>query len=218
LKDRLMTHAPTLRTLAAFAGFALSAALPAQAAEPETAPATDAPPPITVVRGGGVAEVYREEGAAFAAYGPDAAQAPVASESIESVALRALKAATDVELVALSAGAGEPADASCGSACVGGFAVGARRPVTAPDDIAQVRETGAAWVGTPGGKRSDCVATYTHAIKFNDGSHRYELLLAPGCARYRILLGGLVQAEAELAAAPSLDRIDALLHTGAVTP
>jgi hypothetical protein len=213
-----MTLAPALRTLAAFAGFALSVALPAQAAEPETAPAADAPPPITVVRGGGVAEVYREEGAAFAAYGPDAAQAPAVSESIESVALRALEGATAIELVALSAGAGESADASCGSACVGGFAVRARMPVTGRAEIAHVRETAAAWIGTPGGAGSDCVATYTHALKFTDGNYRYELLLAPGCARYRILLGGLVKAEAELAAAPSLDRLEALLPTGAATP
>ena len=212
-----MTLAPALRMLAASA-LALSIALPAQAAEPDAAPAADAPPPITVVRGGGVAEVYREQGAGFSAYGRDGKQAPAVSESVESLALRALQAATTVELVALSTVAGEAADASCGSACVGGYAVGGRAPVGDEDRLARVRAFAASWIGQPGTAPSDCAATYTHALKFSDGSFRYELLLAPDCRRYRILRGGLAKAEAELASAPSLDELDAMLDAGAAAP
>jgi hypothetical protein len=213
-----MTLAPALRILAASAAIALSASLPAQAAEPEAAPATDAPPPITVVRGGGVAEVYREQGAGFAAYGPDGKQAPAVSEPFESQAVRALQAATTIELVALSALAGEAADPSCGSACVGGYAVRGRMPVGDEDGLAQVRAIAAAWIGQTGTAPSGCAATYTHAVKYTDGSFRYELLLAPDCRRYRILRGGLVGAEAELAAGPSLDELDAMLDKGDASP
>ncbi|TNJ35569.1 hypothetical protein [Arenimonas terrae] len=205
--------------LASFRPFAVAAlllavALPAHGNETETdtAPAADAPPPITVVRGGGVAEVYREEGAGFAAYGPDEKQPPAVSESTESLVLRALKGATTIELVALSTTAGQTADGSCGSACVGGYAVAGRVPVEDEGGLAQVRAIAASWIGEPGAAPSDCAATYTHALKFTDGSFRYELLLAPDCRRYRILRGGLVGAEAELASAPSLDAIDARLR------
>jgi hypothetical protein len=198
----------------AAAALLLAFALPAHGNDTDagSAPAADAPPPITVVRGGGVAEVYRKEGAGFAAYGPDGKQAPAVSESIESLVLRALKGATTIELVALSATAGQAADPSCGSVCVGGYAVAGRVPVEDGSGLAQVRAIAASWIGEPGAAPSGCAATYTHALKFNDGSFRYELLLAPDCRRYRILRGGLVGTEAELAAAPSLDAIDARLR------
>lgn len=198
----------------AAAALLLALALPAHGNDTDagSSPAADAPPPITVVRGGGVAEVYREEGAGFAAYGPDGKQAPAVSESIESLVLRALKGATTIELVALSATAGQAADPSCGSACVGGYAVAGRVPVEDESGLAQVRAVAASWIGEPGAAPSDCAATYTHALKFTDGSFRYELLLASDCRRYRILRGGLVGTEAELAAAPSLDAIDARLR------
>ena len=196
----------------AAAALLLAVALPAHGNDAEPAPAADAPPPITVVRGGGVAEVYREEGAGFAAYGPDEKQAPAVSESTESLVLRALKGATTIELVALSTTAGQAADRSCGSACVGGYAVAGRVPVEDEGGLAQVRAIAASWIGEPGAAPSDCAATYTHALKFTDGSFRYELLLAPDCRRYRILRGGLVGTEGELASAPSLDAIDARLR------
>ena len=197
------------------AALLLAVALPAhgnQADADDTAPAAEAPPPITVVRGGGVAEVYREEGAGFAAYGPDGTQAPVVSEPLESIVLRALQAAAAVELVALSTTAGEAANPSCGSACVGGYAVAGRVVVDDQGGLAQARALAASWIGEPGAAPSDCAATYTHALKFTDGSFRYELLLAPDCGRYRLLRGGLVGAEADRAGAPSLDALDARLR------
>jgi hypothetical protein len=189
---------------------ALLVALPAGA---EETPAADAPP-ITIVKGGGVAETYRNEGAGFAAYGPDEKQPAAPSEPIEGRALHAIAEAGDIELVALRPEPGAAANLSCGSTCVGGYPVAGRVPVKAVHELGFVRETVADWLVGKGEPAKACVPVFDHAVKYSSDSYRYEVLLAYNCAQYRILRGGVPVAEGSAANPPGRDGIDALLKAG----
>ena len=201
-----MNPATPIRILAATLGLSLCCTAMAADAEPA---AEDAAPAITVVKGGGVAEVYREEGGDFAAFGPDGG-APVRTEAVELRVLRALRAATALELVALATTAGETANLSCGSACVGGYAVRGRTTVPA-DSQSGVRELFAGWIGERAAPAPACAATYGPALKFAHDGYRYEVLLAADCGRYRILRGGVPVAEGQAGKPAALDGLDALL-------
>lgn len=201
-----MNIATPIRILAA----TLVLLLPCATTAADTGPAADdAAPAITVVKGGGVAEVYREQGGGFAAFGPDGG-APERAEPVETRVLLALRAATEFELVALATKAGETANLSCGSACVGGYAVRGRAPVPA-DAQAPVRDLFAGWIGGRAADAPACAATYGHALKFAHDGYRYEVLLAADCGHYRILRGGVPVAEGPAAEPAALDGLDALL-------
>ena len=171
-------------------------------------------PPITIVKDGGVAETYREEGAGFAAYGPDADKPAAPSQSVEERALHAIASAGDIELVALKSEPGVPANLSCGSACVGGYPVSSRVPVQAVHPLTFVRETVADWLVGKGEAAKTCVPVFDHAVKYSSDSYRYEVLLAYNCARYRVLRGGVPVAEGTAANPPGREGIDALLKAG----
>ena len=201
-----MTLATPIRILAA----TLALSLPWAALAADTEPAAeDAAPAITVVKGGGVAEVYREQGGDFAAFGPDGG-APERAEAVELRVLRALRAATELELVGLETAVGETANLSCGSACVGGYAVRGRAPVPA-DSQAAVRDLFAAWIDGRAANAPACAATYGHALKFAHDGYRYEVLLAADCGHYRILRGGVPVAEGRTESPAAVDGLDALL-------
>ena len=185
----------------------LLAATPAWA---EGEPAAETPP-ITIVKDGGVAETYREEGAGFAAYGPDADKPAAPSQAVEERALHAIANAGDIELVALKAEPGVPANLSCGSACVGGYPVAARVPVQAVHQLTFVRETVADWLVEKGEPAKACAPVFDHAVKYSSDSYRYEVLLAYNCAQYRVLRGGVPVAEGTAANPPGREGIDALL-------
>ncbi|WP_146906993.1 DUF411 domain-containing protein [Arenimonas daejeonensis] len=179
----------------------------------EEAPAAD-PPPITIVKDGGVADTYRREGAAFAAYGPDEKQPAAPSEAVEDRALRALSKAGDIELVALKSEPGVPANLSCGSACVGGYPVSGRVPVRAVQELAFVRGTVADWLAGKAEPAGACLPVFGHAVKYSHDSYRYEVLLAYNCGQYRILRGGVPVAEGSATDPPGKGGIDALLRAG----
>ena len=201
------------------AGIVLAAALcPRVLAEPPAAdpPAAEEPPPVTIVKGGGLAEVYRAEGAGYAAYGPDHRAPARPSEPVQGPVLRALDAARDIELVALDAGPGAVADLSCGSACVGGYPVRMRLRLdrTASDGARRILRSwvGAAAAATPvAAPGSACQPAFRHAVKFSHDGYRYEVLLAADCGRYRMLRGGVPVAEADAAERASLEAFDDLL-------
>lgn len=190
---------------------ALSAAPPCWAAEE---PAATEPPPVTIVKGGGVAEVYRSEGEDFAAYGPDGKQPAAPSEPDEQRALNAIGKATDIELVALKPEPGVPANNSCGSICVGGYPVAARVPVKGVHQLDFVRETVADWLVERAPANAACEPVFDHAVKFASDSYRYEILLAYNCARYRVLRGGLPIAEGTAANPPGREGLEALIKAG----
>lgn len=192
--------------------FVLLAAAPAWAGDE---PAAETPP-ITIVKDGGVAETYREQGAGFAAYGPEADKPAAPSQAIEERALHAIGKAEDIELVALKSEPGVPANLSCGSVCVGGYPVAGRVPVQAVHPLTFVRETVADWLVEKAEPEpaAACEPVFDHAVKFSSDSYRYEVLLAYNCARYRILRGGVPVAEGTAANPPGRDGIDALLKAG----
>lgn len=179
----------------------------------EEEPAAE-PPPVTIVKDGGVAETYREQGAGFAAYGPDASKPAAPSQAIEERALHALGKAQDIELVALKPEPGVPANLSCGSVCVGGYPVAGRVPVQAVHQLAFVRETVADWLTEKAEPAAACEPVFDHAVKYSNDSYRYEVLLSYNCSRYRILRGGVPVAEGTAADPPGKDGIEALLKGG----
>ena len=205
-----MTVSPKASFRFAPALLAVMVVLPA-VAEDEPAAGT---PPITIVKGGGVAETYRNEGAGFAAYGPDAKQAPAPSEAIEDRALGAIAKAGDIELVALATEPGAQANLSCGSVCVGGYAVAGRVPVKAVHQLDFVRETVADWLSGKGEPAKACAPDFDRAVKYSSDNYRYEVLLAYNCAQYRVLRGGVPVAEGTAVNPPGRDGIDALLKAG----
>ena len=179
-------------------------------AEEEPAAVT---PPVTVVKGGGVAETYRRQGAGFEAYGPDG-KAPAPSEPVAQRALRAIAQAPDIELVALDTTPGQAANLSCGSTCVGGYPVAGRVPVQSAPSLTFVRETVADWLMAKPAPQVACEPHFQHAVKYSHDSYRYEVLLAYNCSQYRILRGGLPVSEGTAVDPPGKDGVEALLKAG----
>ena len=126
-----MSRSAACALFAAWVSFVACAAVPVFADDGVGSPtaeataaadAAPAAPVIEVVREGGVAEAWREEGSAFATYGPDG-EAVVPTP--ERQALQALANAYDVQFVALR-GPGPGCADGCLGDCVGGLPVADR--------------------------------------------------------------------------------------------
>ena len=159
--------------LAAWVSLAAGAAGPAFADDGVAAPAAataPAAPVVEVVRDGGVAEAWREEGSGFATYGPDGeAVVPTA----EQQALQALANAYDVEFVDLTGP--EPG----------------RVPADTIDRYALARAVAAEALGEARSGATTGTTVYTHALAYTSDGHAWELRLCFECRRYALRRDGV---------------------------
>ena len=209
-----MSRSAACALFAAWVSFVACAAVPVFADDGVGSPtaeataaadAAPAAPVIEVVREGGVAEAWREEGSAFATYGPDG-EAVVPTP--ERQALQALANAYDVQFVALR-GPGPGCADGCLGDCVGGLPVADR---IAGDTIARyalARELAGAALGEarPGGVGGD----FGHALTFSADGHAWELLLCFDCGRYALRRDGEPAGGGEFGGEPDRAAFDALL-------
>ena len=175
-----MSRSAACAFFAACVSFAVVAAGPARAADGPApsaagtlaAEAAPAAPVIEVVRDGGLAEAWREEGSAFATYGPDG-QAVV--PTTERQALQALANAYDVRFVRTG-----PADAA--PVVVAGDTI---------DRYALARAVAAEALDEAKPSPAADGATYTHALAYSSDGHAWELRLCFECGRYALRRDGI---------------------------
>lgn len=186
----------------------------AGAAEDAVDPSQDtagepAPVAVEIVRGSGVAEAYRREGADFPSYGPEG---PARTLSPEAQALRALKSALAVQLAALGDTADGAAPCAGGADCIGGLAVLARAPMQTRERRGLADEVLGAWLAAPQPAEPATAPRLSHALSFASGGHAWDVLLGFPEGRYAVWRDGVRIAAGTAAQTPGRDQLDALLR------
>jgi hypothetical protein len=168
--------------------------------------AESAPPAITIVREGGVADAYRRDGADFAAYGPEgAARVATPQEQVR----QALRGAHVVELLSLAV---QPGGTACSTdACAAGQRVQASAPMQSRPRRDLVQEVLDAWLGEPTAAASSGEARFSHAVRFDALGHAWAVLLCFECGRYAILRDGVEIGAGRSERTPGLASLDAVL-------
>ena len=165
-------HAPFSALWMLPALFAAGGAFAEDGAAPPAADAAPAAPVIEVVRDGGIAESWREDGSAFATFGPDGeAVVPTA----EQQALQALANAYDVRFVRYDA-------------------AGADEATVAGDTIARyalAREVAAEALKDAKPAAGGAATRPTHALAYSSDGHAWELQLCFDCERYLLRRDGV---------------------------
>ena len=118
--------------------------------------------------------------------------------SAEKGALRSLARAQDVQVVALepwmetfSASSDQEAEDECaGRDCVAGNTVLGRVPLSTPADRAAVAGFMDGWLAMQPDFGAACSPLYHHAVVWQDGGSRHELLLCYGCGIHELHVDG----------------------------